>query len=95
MPSTLFRTVRQSRGSTAKYLGGGLMTLQMQGSRVYEQSPQSDAAGLCWASQRNWSCDHEAIGLTDTVLSVHGWLKLGVSTTSRDVRNDVSDRSGT
>jgi hypothetical protein len=40
-------------------------------------------------------CDREVCGLTDTVLSVHGWLKLGVSTTSRDVRNDVSDRSGT
>jgi len=69
-----------------------LMTPQMQGSRVYEQSPQSDAAGLCWASQRNWFATAKP---GDWPLPVRGWLKMGVSTTSRDVRNDVSDRSGT
>jgi len=90
--SALFRTVRQSRGSTAKYCWRELMTPQMQGSRVYEQSPQSDAAGLCWASQRNWFATAKP---ADWPLSVPGWLKLRVSTTSRDVRNDVSDRSGT
>jgi hypothetical protein len=87
------RTVRQSRGSTAKYVGGELMTPQMQGSRVYEQSPQSDAAGLCWASQRNLVMRPRSPRIDRyTVLSVPGWLKLGVSTTSRDVRNYVSDR---
>jgi hypothetical protein len=40
-------------------------------------------------------CDREACGLTDTVLSVPSLPKPGVSTTSRDVRNDASDRSGT
>jgi hypothetical protein len=64
----------------------------VQGSRVYVPSRRMDAAGLCWASPKNWFAlrrrridRYRALGVD--------CLKLGVSATSRDIRSDVHNRS--